>query len=401
MRIHRLFVASAVSVLAACGGNKPAEAPRDPNAPAGEVVAVEGEVTAKRASATTSRALAIDGDVFADDDVTTGAAASVQIRLAHNEAIWTVGESKTLRVDASAAWSAPKQSGGDLMFTREDREDRTRAAARSGSQEGVSSGEAALDVEAAKEEPRKEEGQMGKRDNPKRAASAYTLPPPSSEPAPPKNETASAKSIEELAGNGGLLGDKSLSDSLANQTGAQAGSPDGLAGLGIKGTGSAGGGSGETIGIGQIGTKGAGGGSFGYGSGSGSRGKDEAGKVSLASFTVLPAEREAVVKKVVQQNFAQLRYCVERGWITNPSMAGRLTVKFVVGPDGTVTSSAIKSATGTIDSSTQTCVSQRFMRWTFPKPENGGITIVEVPVLAVIDETSEPAPAESPAPTAP
>ncbi len=113
-------------LLAACGGKETKPA----GGPAGEVLRVEGAVTSTRAAeGSQPRALTASAEVFADDTVTTGDDGSVDIRLAHNEAVWKLGPGETRRVDASAAWRAPKGSSEGSGFASND-EDRTASAGR-------------------------------------------------------------------------------------------------------------------------------------------------------------------------------------------------------------------------------------------------------------------------------
>lgn len=383
------FAALLLSLTALAGcGTKTADPPKDPNAPAGDVVAIEGEVTAMRASATTSRALALDADVFADDSVTTAAGATVKIKLAHNDAVWTLGPSRTTRVDASAAWSAPKQSGGDLVLVRDDREDRTRAAARSGSQEGISSGESALETSRNIKNDEEE---------PKVPAAVTAMSAMRDEPKPvepPERDSGSAPPPPDIKG---LFG---------TETGG--GSTDGFGSLGIRGSGTGGGGASENgIGLGNVGTIGHGSGTGeGYGMGSGSGGPlgGRHGTIALGNLTVTPAGRVDIVKLVVKRNFNQVRYCIERSWTTNPEMSGKLQVKFMMTADGAVTAAMIANDAKGVDDETKSCVTSRFKTWQFPAaPKGSGISIgvADVtfdPAGAAPEDAGTPAPAPSATP---
>lgn len=378
--LSRCALFLSLTALAGCG-TKTAEPPRDPNAPAGEVTALEGSVTAKRATATTSRTLALDADVFADDEVSTAEGSMVQIKLAHNGALWTLDASRTQRVDAIAAWSAPRQSASDLVLIRDDREDRTRAAARSGSQEGISTGESALEVAPH----RGEEGQMGRKDakpepGPAAAMNAPVPPPEPKSPPPDSNRLFGYEADD----------GKSTSES------------SGLGGLGIRGAGpSSGGESGG--GLGNIGTIGHGSGTGnGYGSGAGGLGaRGNLVSVTLGNIETLPTERADIVKRVLRSNWNQVRYCVESSMKTRPDLAGKITMKLVVSLDGSVTSAVATTASG-LDEQTKSCIIARTKSWAFPKG-NEGITIatyevvVKPPEEAPVDART---PAPAPTPTA-
>src|SRR6478609_4710220 len=131
-----------------------------------------------------------------------------------------------------------------------------------------------------------------------------------------------------------------------NMWGDEIGEAFGAGGLGLSGIGEGGGGRGEGIGLGNIGTLGHGAGTGtgqGFGSGSGRLGgshKTKAPKVRMGATQVngrLPPE---VIQRVVRQNFGRYRLCYEKGLAKNPTLSGRVTVKFVIDRAGAVTSAA-------------------------------------------------------------
>lgn len=90
----------------------------------------------------------------------------------------------------------------------------------------------------------------------------------------------------------------------------------------------------------------------------------------------LPPE---VIRRVVQRHMASIRLCYEQGLKRNPELAGKVTVRFVIGPDGSVsTASASQSDIG--DPAVVACVVQRVRRMAFPQPE-GGIVTVSYPFM--------------------
>ncbi len=99
-----LRLALVVMLCLACGSSSQSEIPP---ANAGKVIELTGKVTATRESAT--RALAVDNSVASDDVIATAPDASVVIELFHNNARWSLEAGITSRVDASVAWSLPKQ----------------------------------------------------------------------------------------------------------------------------------------------------------------------------------------------------------------------------------------------------------------------------------------------------
>lgn len=137
--------------------------------------------------------------------------------------------------------------------------------------------------------------------------------------------------------------------------------------------------------IGDIGTIGAGSGS---GAGSGARGPHEVGPGSGASKRVVgPAPQvrmgasgvsgrmpPEVIQRIVRQNFGRFRRCYQQGLMTQPDLAGRVVVRFVIGAEGSVT--AAQNADSTLPSaSVVQCVVSSFLALTFSPPESGRITV--------------------------
>ena len=88
---------------------------------------------------------------------------------------------------------------------------------------------------------------------------------------------------------------------------------------------------------------------------------------------------KSLIEAVIRQNRSQIRYCYQRQLPKNPNLAGKVTVKFVIAKDGSVSKSSVKKST--IGSSeVESCVIERFMRFQFPKP-NGGIVLVSYPFI--------------------
>ena len=86
----------------------------------------------------------------------------------------------------------------------------------------------------------------------------------------------------------------------------------------------------------------------------------------------LPPE---VIQRIVRQNFGRYRLCYERGLAKNPTLSGRVAVKFVIGRDGAVTS-ASDGGSDMTDKTLVSCVVDGFKSLTFPQPEGGIVTVV-------------------------
>jgi hypothetical protein len=86
----------------------------------------------------------------------------------------------------------------------------------------------------------------------------------------------------------------------------------------------------------------------------------------------LPPE---VIQRIVRQNFGRFRMCYENALRTNPSLQGRVAVKFVIARDGSV-QMAQDGGSDMPDQGVVQCVSRSFMNLSFPSPEGGIVTVV-------------------------
>jgi outer membrane biosynthesis protein TonB len=176
---------------------------------------------------------------------------------------------------------------------------------------------------------------------------------------------SSALNSDLTGGIGGLVGAK----------GTQMGS----GGLGSRGGGLGGGGTAE--GLGGLGTKGRGSGASGYGTGGGnfgSRGEGGIGKIG-GDPIILGALDKSLIDAVIKRNMNQIRYCYQRELTKDPSLGGKITVKFVIAKDGSVSKAEIKQGMGS--KAVEGCIAGRFLRFKFPEPKGGGIVIVSYPFI--------------------
>ena len=102
--------------------------------------------------------------------------------------------------------------------------------------------------------------------------------------------------------------------------------------------------------------------------------------IAAGDSIVLGSLDKGVIQSVIQRHLNQIRYCCQRELTTDPSLAGRIVIKFVVAADGTVSSATVKEST--MDNTiVGTCIASRFMRFMFPAPAGGGIVIVSYPFV--------------------
>lgn len=175
---------------------------------------------------------------------------------------------------------------------------------------------------------------------------------------------------DERSAMGGMWGD-SIGDSFG-------------AGLGLSGLGSGGGGPGRGIGLGDIGTINHGLGASGeYGFGS-DHGHLKGGRPSrhfrmrAANPVVSGRLPPQVIQRIVRQNHGRFRLCYEKGLGANPSLSGRVSVRFVIGRNGAV-SNVANAGSSIASSEVVNCVVRAFYGLSFPKPE-GGIVTVSYPI---------------------
>jgi hypothetical protein len=130
---------------------------------------------------------------------------------------------------------------------------------------------------------------------------------------------------------------------------------------------------GKAQGAGGYGTKGKGGGRAGY------------GKVSLVGSSDAffePVESETWVEggldrneiaAVIQRHLSEVRYCYEQGLQQKPALAGRLSMKFMIGPQGSVTLAQVSNSS-LRHVPVENCIRDHLKTWNFPQPQ-GGVTV--------------------------
>jgi hypothetical protein len=166
-----------------------------------------------------------------------------------------------------------------------------------------------------------------------------------------------------------------------NMWGDEIGDAFGAGGLGLSGIGEGGGVRGEGIGLGNIGTLGHGAGTGtgqGFGAGHGRLGgshKTSAPKVRMGATTVSGRLPPEVIQRIVRQNYGRFRMCYEQGLGRNPNLQGRVSVRFVIGRDGSV-SNVSNGGSDLPDSGVVSCVLSAFYGLSFPQPEGGIVTVV-------------------------
>lgn len=91
--------------------------------------------------------------------------------------------------------------------------------------------------------------------------------------------------------------------------------------------------------------------------------------------TVTRGLAPAVIQQRIRQQSRSLRACYDAGLARNPKLSGHLRVRFVIGPDGSV--SSVKDAGSTLpDAQVIRCMLEACASFTFPEPDVGSVTVV-------------------------
>jgi hypothetical protein len=97
-------------------------------------------------------------------------------------------------------------------------------------------------------------------------------------------------------------------------------------------------------------------------------------KVRLVSVDVQGALPREVIMRIVRQNFGRFRLCYHQALENSAALTGKLTVRFVIGADGTVSRrDNLDSDLG--DSALIGCVLKGFEALAFPRPDQGTVTV--------------------------
>ena len=85
-----------------------------------------------------------------------------------------------------------------------------------------------------------------------------------------------------------------------------------------------------------------------------------------------------VIRKVIRQHLAEVKFCYEKELAKKPDLAGKVVVQFIISAKGKVKSATIKSSTMN-SAGFESCLVKKIKRWVFPQPKGGGIVIVTYP----------------------
>jgi pSer/pThr/pTyr-binding forkhead associated (FHA) protein/outer membrane biosynthesis protein TonB len=232
------------------------------------------------------------------------------------------------------------------------------------------------------EKAKKEEGKTGKKDAKMEKAKGNKVKQKEKDRKIAENAGVLG-ALRESGDLDGIFGTSGLSSDLRGGIGGligAKGTQSGSGGVGSRGSGLGGGGTAE--GLGGLGTKGIGSGRSGYGKGGGSVGPKGEGGIGAVGGDpiILGALDRSLIDEVIKRHMNQIRYCYQRELTKNPSLGGKVVIKFIIAKDGTVSTASVKKTTMG-NAGVEQCIVGRFMRMQFPKPKGGGIVIVSYPFL--------------------
>lgn len=87
----------------------------------------------------------------------------------------------------------------------------------------------------------------------------------------------------------------------------------------------------------------------------------------------LPPE---AIQRVVRANEGRFRMCYENALVRNPSLGGRVVVKFLIGRDGNVAAAREGEDSSFSDADARACIVRAFAGLTFPEPTGGTVNVV-------------------------
>jgi len=96
------------------------------------------------------------------------------------------------------------------------------------------------------------------------------------------------------------------------------------------------------------------------------------------------------IRDVVGENLAFFRFCFEWELNRHPNLAGRLTMSFVIAEDGTVREATVLED-GLASETVTRCFEGVTSRMTFPRPEDGEVTVHYPFVLSSAPPAERPA----------
>jgi Ca-activated chloride channel homolog len=103
-------------------------------------------------------------------------------------------------------------------------------------------------------------------------------------------------------------------------------------------------------------------------------------RMPMARSAVMGSLSRGSVQSGIQKHLRSIQACYEKALKSDPTLSGKVVVKFVIGPKGTVTSAQIVSST-VKNYTFQSDLLDVIRRMTFPTPAGGGSIVVSYPFI--------------------
>lgn len=101
-----------------------------------------------------------------------------------------------------------------------------------------------------------------------------------------------------------------------------------------------------------------------------------------------PGYDRDLVLKIVRRHQNEIRFCYESELATTPSLAGKVTVAWTIGPTGRVDTAQIAES-GLGNARVEDCIVSRVKRWTFPEPAGGQEVAITFPWVFQVAGSNE------------
>jgi TonB family protein len=93
---------------------------------------------------------------------------------------------------------------------------------------------------------------------------------------------------------------------------------------------------------------------------------------------VMGARDPGRIYRAVDDHLTDLTSCYQQGVSVKSDLTGRVSVEFIIGPNGRVVRASVKEST-LHSPPVETCIVQAVQTWEFPAPDGGGIIVVGYP----------------------
>lgn len=85
------------------------------------------------------------------------------------------------------------------------------------------------------------------------------------------------------------------------------------------------------------------------------------------------------IRRVVRAHLGEVRDCYNQELVEHPTVSGRVTMQFTIGPDGSVPAAVV--ANSDVPARVGECIAVAIRGWKFPRPQGGGNAVVTYPFL--------------------